>query len=222
MLIMKKTIPLIIFVVLILAATLLNRNLRQSRTLDKLPPVEVFFSPKGGCTDAIVVEIEAAKKTILMQAYSFTSKEIAEALVAAHNRGVDVRAILDSDQETDPNSRADFLLHSGVPTLSDDEHAIAHNKVMVIDDATVITGSFNFTKSAETSNAENLLILRSPELAKVYTENWQSHAAHSRKYEEKPKKEREYSGENKSSQSHRGNSKNAEKEIERAMKKLLN
>jgi phosphatidylserine/phosphatidylglycerophosphate/cardiolipin synthase-like enzyme len=195
---MKKYIPLALFLVFLATAALINGSLRRHRMPDKLPPIDVYFSPKGGCTDAIVEEINAAKKTILVQAYSFTSKEIAEALVAAHNRGVKVSAILDSDQETDSYSRADFLLHSGVPTLSDDEHSIAHNKVMVIDDATVITGSFNFTKQAEISNAENLLIIRSPELAKAYADNWQAHAAHSRNYEEKPKKERDFSPKRKS------------------------
>ena len=61
-------------------------------------------------------------------------------------------------------------------------HAIAHNKVMIIDKAVLITGSFNFTKAAEEKNAENLLVLRSKELARTYIENWQRHKEHSVRY----------------------------------------
>jgi len=62
-------------------------------------------------------------------------------------------------------------------------YAIAHNKVMVIDGSTVITGSFNFTKAAEESNAENLLIIHGQELSKKYADNWREHAGHSQAYE---------------------------------------
>ena len=70
----------------------------------------------------------------------------------------------------------------GIPTYIDAEHQIAHNKIMVLDKETVITGSFNFTKAAEEKNAENLLILKSKELAKVYIDNWNKHKAHSQAY----------------------------------------
>ena len=65
----------------------------------------------------------------------------------------------------------------------DDKHRIAHNKIMVIDGKTVITGSFNFTKGAESENAENLLVIQGKELAKAYTENWQAHLKHSAEYQ---------------------------------------
>ena len=95
--------------------------------------------------------------------------------------------ILDKSQRGEKYSSADFVLHAGIPTYIDAKHAIAHNKIMVIDGATVITGSFNFTKAAETSNAENLLVIRSPELAATYAANWKAHLEHSEKYEEKEK-----------------------------------
>ena len=144
--------------------------------------VSVFFSPTGGCAAAVCAELNTAKSNILVQAYSFTSKQIARALVDAHQRGVDVRAILDKSNVSAKYSSADFLAHEGIPTLIDAQHAIAHNKVMVVDDQTVITGSFNFTTAAEEHNAENLLILRSPELAQKYADNWREHAAHSTPY----------------------------------------
>jgi phosphatidylserine/phosphatidylglycerophosphate/cardiolipin synthase-like enzyme len=150
-----------------------------------LPPIEVRFSPKGGCTEAVVAEIDAARQTILVQAYSFTSTPIAKALVDAHNRGVDVRVILDKSQQTEKYSSADFVEHAEIPVWIDSKHSIAHNKVMVIDGATVITGSFNFTNAAEDHNAENLLVIRSPELARTYADNWSAHLAHSVNYEGK-------------------------------------
>jgi phosphatidylserine/phosphatidylglycerophosphate/cardiolipin synthase-like enzyme len=151
-------------------------------SLKNLPPVEVYFSPRGGCTEAVVGEIESAKSTILVQAYSFTSAPIAQALVGAHQRGVEVAVILDKSQESEKYSSADFVLHAGIPTRIDAHHAIAHNKIMILDGRTVITGSFNFTKAAEESNAENLLVIRDPAMAELYTQNWRLHAEHSQAY----------------------------------------
>jgi len=174
---MRRLIPacVVLFFVLLLcgpAALALDVDLGHA-------PVEVYFSPKNGATDAIVREIDRARSEILVQAYSFTSAPIAKALLKAHRRGVKVQAILDKSQKTQKYSSASFLTNSGIPTYIDDKHAIAHNKIILIDRAVVITGSFNFTKAAEEKNAENLLIIRSKELAKPYLENWQRHREHS-------------------------------------------
>jgi phosphatidylserine/phosphatidylglycerophosphate/cardiolipin synthase-like enzyme len=140
---------------------------------------QICFSPKGGCTEAIIKEINNAKSEILVQAYSFTSAPIAKALLNAHKRGVKVEAILDKSQRTEKYTSATFLSNAGIPTYIDAKHAIAHNKIMIIDREIVITGSFNFTKAAEEKNAENLLIIRNKDLAKVYMENWYKHRDHS-------------------------------------------
>lgn len=142
-------------------------------------PAHVFFSPRGGCTAEVVSIIETARKSLLVQAYSFTSVPIAQALKAAHDRGVDVRIILDKSDETGRSSMEGYLVRARIPIWIDRAHAIAHNKVMVIDGTTVITGSFNFTKAAETSNAENLLVIQSLELADLYSANWVIHQHHS-------------------------------------------
>ena len=110
---------------------------------------------------------------------------IAKALVDAHTRGVKVQVILDKSQRTEKYSSADFVAHAGIPVQIDAAHAIAHNKVIVVDGKTVITGSFNFTKGAEEKNAENLLVIRSNELAAKYLENWQAHSKHSEAYQGK-------------------------------------
>lgn len=70
-----------------------------------------------------------------------------------------------------------------MPVLIGEKHKIAHNKVMIMDGEMVVMGSFNFTKSAEEGNAENLLIIHSKELAAKYAANWQAHANHSVRYE---------------------------------------
>src|SRR3712207_5247726 len=88
--------------------------------------------------------------------YSFTSSPIAKAVVDAHKRGVKVRAILDKSNEGDRYTSATFLANGGVPVFIDSDHDIAHNKVMLIDGATIVTGSMNFTRAGEERNAENL------------------------------------------------------------------
>lgn len=140
---------------------------------------KVCFSPDGKCTAAIVERIDNAKSEILIQAYSFTSAPIAKALINAHKRGIKVEAILDKSQKKERYTSATFLANAGIPTFIDSRHAIAHNKIIILDKETVITGSFNFTKAAEEKNAENLLIAKSNELAKQYLDNWVKHKEHS-------------------------------------------
>jgi phosphatidylserine/phosphatidylglycerophosphate/cardiolipin synthase-like enzyme len=144
--------------------------------------VTVCFTPGGNCTDAIVQALDAATRTILMQAYSFTSAPIAKALLDAHKHGMQVQVIPDKSQHTEKYSSADFLAHQGVPTMIDANHAIAHNKIIIIDGETIITGSFNFTKAAQEKNAENVLMIRDNALAAQYTQNWQAHAQHGERY----------------------------------------
>ena len=144
--------------------------------------MEVYFSPNGGCTEAVVSTLNRATNTVLVQAYSFTSAPIAKAVVDAHKRGVRVSVILDKSQESEKYSSADFLANAGVLTMIDSAHAIAHNKVMILDNGTVITGSFNFTKAAEERNAENLLVIRDKKLAGKYKANWDAHAKHAKPY----------------------------------------
>jgi phosphatidylserine/phosphatidylglycerophosphate/cardiolipin synthase-like enzyme len=145
--------------------------------------VQVFFSPRGGATEAVVNVLDHATNTVLVQAYSFTSAPIARALVDAHRRGIKVSVLLDQSQRTEKYSEADFLSHNEIPTFIDDQHAIAHNKIMIVDGYVIITGSFNFTKAAEEKNAENLLVINDPALAKKYIENWNLHQRHSEAYE---------------------------------------
>src|SRR5207248_1012469 len=113
---------------------------------------------------------------------SFTSAPIAKSLVDAKKRGVSIRVILDRSNQTDRYSAADFLRNSEIETYIDSKHAIAHNKIIIIDGRTILTGSFNFSKAAEESNAENLLVIQNPKLAAQYTTNWNEHSNHSQRY----------------------------------------
>ena len=151
-----------------------------TESLPAIGTINVFFSPNGGATEAVVKEINAAKSEILVQAYSFTSVNIAKAIIDAQKRGVKITAILDKSQKTARYSSATFLSNSGVPLLIDSHHAIAHNKIIIIDRTVLITGSFNFTKAAEEKNAENLLVLKgNQQLVDRYIKNFGEHKEHS-------------------------------------------
>lgn len=149
---------------------------------------QVCFTPGQDCTGLVVSEIDGAHSTIRVQAYSFTSTPILSALKRAEQRGVDVRVIVDKTSAGKQKSgstytAATYLSNAHVPVWVDTTVAIAHNKVMVIDGSTVITGSFNFTASAQNRNAENLLVIQDAELARLYAENWQRRLNASHPYE---------------------------------------
>ena len=149
------------------------------RKLAAPPSLAVLFSPKGGCTDAVVRELKAARREVLVQAYSFSSKAIAQALVDAKMRGLKVEILLDRSNEQEAYSDLAFFTEQGLTPLIDAQHAIAHNKIILIDGRTVITGSFNFTHQAEAENAENLLVIKGHgELAQAYRANFESHKGH--------------------------------------------
>lgn len=152
---------------------------------------QVWFSPKGGAKAAIVSEIDRAQKSIRAGAYKFESREIAEALVRAKERGLDVAVVMDTRNSKYKKSLRDELASRGVSVFVDGKHAIFHNKVMVIDDRVVPTGSFNYkddaeNDNAENDNAENMLRLESAELARRYAADWEKHRAHAKPVPSKP------------------------------------
>ena len=110
-----------------------------------------------------------------------TSKKIATTLVSAHRRGIDVRVLVDGDQlEKVPSSQAPELAAAGIPVWLETKYQNAHNKIVIVDAhtpaATVVTGSFNFTWTAQHRNAENILIVRdNPVLTAHYARNWERH-----------------------------------------------
>jgi phosphatidylserine/phosphatidylglycerophosphate/cardiolipin synthase-like enzyme len=141
----------------------------------------VYFSPSGGAARAIPNSISSAQQTILVQVHLLNSTRLAGALVRAHQRGVQVHVILDANAQphVPPVKAVALLVGAGIAVSLDDHHEWAHDKVMIVDGATVITGSYNWTLAAEHKNGENLLVIRDPRLATMYAENWQHHANHS-------------------------------------------
>lgn len=148
------------------------------------PAVNVCFSPGGNCISSIAAEIENAKTEIQIQAYSLSSKPIADAVVKAKEAGINVEIILDKSSPVAQNNAVYFASLKGIPTYLDAEHAVADNNVIIIDKGTVITGSFNFTKEADAKNAENLLIIKSDRMASTYLDNWELHKSHAEKFKE--------------------------------------
>ncbi len=144
------------------------------------PHFSVCFTPPKGCTDQLTKTLMGAQSSVLVQAYSFTSEPIAQALVEAKKRGVLVRVLADKSQIWARDSLLNMLIKAGIEVKIDYISGIAHNKIMIIDGRLVITGSFNFTNAADTRNAENLLFIEDPDLAKRYTENWQTRFATAR------------------------------------------
>ncbi len=148
----------------------------RSETAPLPQTAEVAFSPGGGATELIIKTIGAAKQSIRVAAYSFTSRPIAKALIEAHQAGIDVKVVVDRGQiEKGSHSVMPIIALAKIPVRVDTEHALQHDKYMIIDGSTVQTGSFNYTAAAEQRNSENVLVLwQAPELARLYGENWQA------------------------------------------------
>jgi phosphatidylserine/phosphatidylglycerophosphate/cardiolipin synthase-like enzyme len=137
------------------------------------PTTENAFSPRQGATALVIKTIEEAEKTIHVAAYSFTSKPIAEALVAAHGHGIDVEVVLDKSQSKSRYRMLSYLTDNGIPARINSRYAIMHNKFMIIDSKVLELGSFNYTKAAEEKNAENVLVIRRKKrLIKNYEKQW--------------------------------------------------
>ncbi|KAB2934463.1 MAG: hypothetical protein EFKGCFLK_02278 [Rhodocyclaceae bacterium] len=151
------------------------------RTLPAQGTVEAVFSPWQDVEGALVAVLRAARRTVHVQAFAFTSRTLAAVLIEAHRRGVGVNVLADREQaERMENSRLPQLAAAGISVALEVRYAAAHNKIILVDAEgeapVVITGSYNFTWSAQAKNAENVLMLRGHrELARTYLDNWRRH-----------------------------------------------
>ena len=141
----------------------------------------IYFTPPAGGASGLIKQIDASKKSIKVMAYGFTALPLSDALIRAHRRGVKVELIQDEKSSHNNRDAIAQMIEAGIDVRSDGKHAIQHNKVMLIDDNIVITGSYNFTNSAEKRNAENIIILKSEYAAKRYGDNWLVHWSHAEK-----------------------------------------
>jgi phosphatidylserine/phosphatidylglycerophosphate/cardiolipin synthase-like enzyme len=171
------------------AATSLAFDAPTGKFIAATGEIAVAFTPGDSADQLVVNAIRDAHKQILVQAFSFTHRDIASALIKAQRRGVQVIIIADPEQaEKIETSVIDHLAAAKVPILADHEHVSAHNKIMVIDagysSCAVVTGSYNFTHAAQFKNAENLLVLKgNPPVCEAYEKNWNRHRAHSKRYQ---------------------------------------
>jgi len=133
---------------------------------------EVYFSPKGGCAERIIQEIDRADSLIDVAMYSFTSEPIAEALVRAFRRGVRIRVLLDKGQAGGKYSKDEYLAQNGIEVVLDRRRGKMHNKFCIIDRNVLITGSYNWTKSAEEENQENMLVFEGSQVVEIYQERF--------------------------------------------------
>ena len=145
----------------------------QPIALEKSTQLQMGISPDGGALQLVLSAIDSATSSIDVASYSFTSKKIAQALVNKHRQGIKVRVVMDKSQDSEKYSSATFLANSGIPVRINSRYAIQHSKIMIIDERTVETGSFNFSNAAATRNSENVLVIwNHAELAKQYTDYW--------------------------------------------------
>ncbi len=135
------------------------------------------FSPEGSAQKLVMNTLNIARHSINLMGYSFTSPEVVKALLAAKRRGVDVRVVLDSKGNQGRASVAaiNLLVNAGIKVRTVDNYKIMHDKVAIIDGVTVQTGSYNYTRAAQRSNSENVVVMwQMPEVAQVYFGHWQS------------------------------------------------
>ncbi len=138
------------------------------------PSYEIHFSPKGGCADTVVYWIGRANQSVHVLMYIFTLQNVAEALISAHDRGVEVKIVFDKSQGSSYSQQA-LLNAAGIEVRNDtNPNGIMHNKVAIIDNRIVITGSFNWTNSAENNNNENLIVIDSVDAASRYESEFQN------------------------------------------------
>ncbi|MEM3404231.1 MAG: phospholipase D family protein [Nitrososphaeria archaeon] len=134
--------------------------------------IGIYFSPKGGAADQIISWISKANFSVHILIYSFTLDEVGDALVLAKNNGVDVKVVFEKSQVSQ-YSEYFKLKNAGVEVRNDTNPDLMHDKVAIIDGYIVITGSYNWSSSAENSNNENMVIIKSKEVADEYERAFQ-------------------------------------------------
>jgi phosphatidylserine/phosphatidylglycerophosphate/cardiolipin synthase-like enzyme len=135
--------------------------------------VETYFSPDDGAQARIVELIDGAQQSVHFLAFVFTADPIAEAVVAAHQSGVQVSGVIETGQSNNSGSDYQYLLDAGVDVHLDGNSRNMHHKVFIIDSQIVILGSYNFSRSAEERNDENLLVIHNAELAARFEEEFE-------------------------------------------------
>lgn len=142
--------------------------------------IETGFSPVGTALQLVLKTIETAQQDIRLMGYFFTSPEVVSALVSAKRRGVDVKVVLDWKANAGKNNNAskaamNLLVGAGIPVRTVSAYKILHDKVIVADGRNTQVGSFYFSRAADRSNSENVLVVwGDPVVARKYLNHWAS------------------------------------------------
>ena len=134
---------------------------------------KVYFSPNGGCQETTITEINKSKKTIDIAMYYLTSQEIAQGLVWAKDRNVEIRIVLDRSQETLAYSKSGYLIRRGLEVKYYAGSGLMHNNFAIIDGKTLIAGSYNWTPYANQKNEESLIIITDKKVIKEYQDRFE-------------------------------------------------
>lgn len=140
--------------------------------------IETGYSPEGTALQLVLKTINSAQQEIRLMGYSFTSPEVAGALVRAKRRGVDVKVVLDWKANTGKQNQAslatmNLLVNAGIPVRTVSQYKIMHDKVIIADGRNIEVGSFNYTRSADRVNSEDVLVVWDvPVVAQRYLQHW--------------------------------------------------
>ena len=136
-------------------------------------PLEVYFSPEDGVSAHLVDLLRSARKSIRILAYSFTSDDLADAVLERSRQGVDVTGVFEAQQAaSNTGGEYERLKQAGLDVRLDGNPRNMHHKVILIDDQIVVFGSYNFTANAERKNDENLLVIHNPDIASQFLEEF--------------------------------------------------
>lgn len=127
-----------------------------------------YFSPGNSCKNAIIQQIKLATESLKICVFTISDNEISNEVIAAHKRGIGVKIITDNDKSFDLGSDIEILSDAGISTKTDTTSNHMHHKFCVIDKDTLITGSYNWTRSAAERNQENILITKEVHIIKDY------------------------------------------------------
>ncbi|MCA8996044.1 MAG: endonuclease [Planctomycetaceae bacterium] len=119
---------------------------------------EAWFSPGDGCRDRIRSLFNQARHCVDVCVFTITDNEVSEVIAAAHNRGVELRIVSDNDKAFDTGSDIDRLIEHGVPVRIDRTEHHMHHKFAIFDNSILVTGSYNWTRSAAANNEENIIV----------------------------------------------------------------
>ena len=155
---MVKTVGIGLFIIFLLALTACNsidsKPIKENQIQDN--DIKIFFTPGVECEDNIIEKMNKSNK-IDIAVYSITNPDITNAIIAAYNRGANIRVITDKTQSKGKKSLVETIKKAGIPVLTNKKHKIEHNKFAVFDDVGVVSGSYNWTTNASMYNSENCL-----------------------------------------------------------------